>query len=287
VEGVTKGGQELRGTIKSIGHKFGLEISRVKRPLLDYSPYNDFPPESLRRKRFYNVGAGKFAHPCWTNLDCKSEHYQAAQTHPFVEFDLMRLEPLPIEDNTAEIIYSSHCIEHVNDPAVLNLLKESHRALKPNGCLRLTTPDMELFYGAYVRNDIDFWYWRGRYDRASIHQLFLSHFAGQLSEINPDNSAHTKYTDDEIKAVFSTLEMTDAFEFFSGQCVYNPKHAGNHINHWTHDKVFSFLHDAGFSQCNRSAYGQSSSPPLRDTTLFDNTHPRISLYVESFKEGTH
>jgi hypothetical protein len=35
-----------------------------------------FPKESIDQRRFYNVGAGRFSHPFWTNLDKVSEHYK-------------------------------------------------------------------------------------------------------------------------------------------------------------------------------------------------------------------
>jgi len=43
------------------------------------------------------------------------------------------------------------------------------------------------------------------------------------------------------------------------------------------------LRKAGFSKIFLSGYGQSFSPVLRNTDLFDNTHPEISLYVEAIK----
>jgi hypothetical protein len=35
----------------------------------------------------------------------------------------------------------------------------------------------------------------------------------------------------------------------------------------------------------RSGYNQSVSPLLRNSTLFDSTHPQMSIYVEAIKEG--
>jgi len=177
------------------------------------------------------------------------------------------------------------------------MLTESHRILKPGGCVRMTAPDMALDYRAYVKKDIEFWFWRHNYSRtgkwehiykiplnkASIEQLFLSHFARQLSMISIDDSPEKKYTDAEISEVFSTQSTEDAMAFFSRQCEFNPDHPGSHMNYWTHSKLIPFLQKAGFSECYISAYGQSQFPPLCDTNLFDNTHPGLSLYVEAIK----
>ena len=249
----------------------------------DLSLYNAIDSISKEKKRFYNIGAGLFKHLYWTNIDYNTEHYRSSQKYPFINYNLMELKPLPIENNIAEAVYSSHVIEHISDEAVINMLKESYRILKPGGYIRLTTPDMQLEYDAYKRNDIKFWYWVSDYSRkgtweelyktplskATIHQLFLEHFATQLSKISNDDSAVIKYDDSEIIKVFSDLSIEKAFDYFTKQCNYNPNYPGNHINWWTCDKLTAFLQKAGFTKCYRSAYGQSRFAPTRDLHYFD------------------
>ncbi len=259
--------------------------------------YVGFPEESLQKKRFYNVGAGEFYHPYWTNVDYATEHYSESQTAPFLQYDLMALEPLPVATDSAEIVYSSHTIEHVSDAAVRNLLAESYRILKPGGGIRLTTPNAWLELQAYQRRDISFWYWKDWYSapgtweklykvplsEASIHQLFLHHFASQLSEIDIDDSPPKKYSDSEISEYFAEHPDVSGLDYFTSKCTYNPDHPGNHINWWVGEKLTSFLREAGFSAPYVSGYGQSLFAPLRDTALFDSTHPKMSLYVEAIK----
>lgn len=275
--------------------KLGFDITRTQKA--DTNLYGNFPQESLVKRRFYNIGAGLFEHPYWTNIDYATDHYSTSQKNPFINYNLMELKPLPIEDNVAELIYSSHTIEHVSDEAVRNILRESYRILKPGGGIRLTTPDAGLEFQAYRRKDIAFWYWVEQYSRpgtceslykiplskASIHQLFLDHFASQLCEINIDDSPQRKYSDSEIIEIFSSNPDIKILDYFTKQCKFNPDHSGNHINWWTHDKLISFLKEAGFSEPYRSGWGQSLFPPLRQTNLFDGTHPKISLYVEAIK----
>lgn len=286
----------MKRLIRHFVNRLGFDITRKVKPEPNLSVYDDFPKDSLLGRRFYNIGAGSFGHPYWTNIDYATEHYGEFQKDAFVDYDLMAIKPLPIEDNVAELVYSSHTIEHVSDEAVRNMLGEAYRILKPNGGIRLTTPDAQLEFQAYRRRDIRFWYWVDWYcqpgsweeqytvplDKASIHQLFLHHFASQLSEIAID-IAPKKYSDSEISAIFSTTPDVEALDFFTQQCKYTSDHPGNHINWWTHEKVISFLKEAGFSNPYISAYGQSAFPPLRDIDLFDNTHPKISLYVEAMK----
>jgi predicted SAM-dependent methyltransferase len=287
--------QAMKQAIRQTVNRFGIDLVRI--PVSDLSLYDGFPEESLREKRFYNVGAGLFSHPYWINIDHDSDHYRFVQLSSFLSYNLMKLEPFPLEDNSAEIFYTSHTIEHVSNEAVFNLVKEAYRVLKPGGCIRLTTPDAQLEYEAYKRNDLSFWYWVVDYVRpgtwekqykvplseASIHQLFLHHFASQLCEIATDDTPQKKYTDGEIIEILSTHTMEDALDFFTSQCKYNLDHPGNHINWWTYEKLSSFLRRAGFQVCYKSGYGQSLFPPLRNITLFDKTHPKITLYVEAIK----
>jgi hypothetical protein len=154
-----------------------------------------------------------------------------------------------------------------------------------------------LEFQAYKRRDIKFWYWVDWYStpgtweklykvplsEASIHQLFLNHFASQLCEIDIDDSPPKKFSDAEIAEIFSKSPDVQTLDYFTKLCKYNPEHPGSHINWWTHEKLVSFLKEAGFSEPYRSGWAQSVFPPLRETSLFDNTHPRISLYVEAIK----
>lgn len=261
------------------------------------SIYDNYSEDSLLRRRFYNIGAGKFAHPYWTNIDYATKHYSNVQDTPFINYNLMKLKRLPIEDNVAELVYSSHTIEHVSDEAVQNMLNESYRILKPGGGIRLTTPNAWLEFQAYMRKDTKFWYWVDSYTQpgsweklykiplstASIHQIFLHHFASQLCEIDIDDSAQKKFSDSEIVQIFTSNPDVKTLDYFTKQCKFNPEYPGNHINWWTHDKLISFLKKAGFTEPYISGWGQSVFPPLRDNSLFDKTHPKISLYVEAIK----
>ncbi len=48
-------------------------------------------------------------------------------------------------------------------------------------------------------------------------------------------------------------------------------------------KLVKFLRSAGLSDLRPSRYGQSRSPVLRNTRLFDCKHPEVSLYIECQK----
>ena len=287
----------MKKLLRALANRCDLDIVRMGKIKKDYGFYDHFSHESLRQKRFYNIGAGKFAHQYWTNVDYANESYRVVQRHPFLQYDLMAQCPLPIESDVAEAVYSSHVIEHVTDDAVRNMLAESYRILKPGGVIRLTAPDALLIFKAYQHGDRNFWDWfhlhflhdalNMRYkcppEKASIHQLFLHLFATQLSEIGLDDSAPQKCSDAEIIEVMSAHPAVETLDYFTRRCRFNPDHTRNHLNWWTCEKLIAFLKEAGFSNPYRSGWGQSLCPPMRNNALFDNTIPIMSLYVEAVK----
>jgi len=63
----------------------------------------------------------------WNNMD--------------IEVDITK--PLPFANNSADYIFSEHCIEHVTLQEGYSFIAECLRILKPNGKIRLATPDIE------------------------------------------------------------------------------------------------------------------------------------------------
>lgn len=62
------------------------------------------------------------------------------------------LRPLPFHDNTFDIVYHSQFIEHLPHDKAFSFIRECHRILKPNGILRLVTPDLKNQAAEYLRN---------------------------------------------------------------------------------------------------------------------------------------
>lgn len=58
---------------------------------------------------------------------------------------------LPYEENTVDLIYSSHTLEYFDRTEVLEVLKEWHRVLKIGGILRLAVPNFESMINLYIQ----------------------------------------------------------------------------------------------------------------------------------------
>ena len=82
-------------------------------------------------KVIVNLGCGKDKKPEEIGVDIM------AGPNVDVVADL-NIYPMPFEDNSVDIIRSSHCFEHLNN--LVALMEDIHRILKPGGLLEFTVP---------------------------------------------------------------------------------------------------------------------------------------------------
>lgn len=258
-----------------------------------------FPEASLQERHFYNIGAGSFRHKYWTNVDYASDWYAGQQEGTvFINHDLLTLAPLPIANSVAEAVYTSHTVEHITDEAVAVMLSEACRILKPGGCFRITTPDIDLHYAAWQTDDVDFYYWRELYSHPDLcaklrlnpardyplGQQFLFNFATHVSELVNTNTL-AKISTVELARLFAEHPYEEALNICAARCPIEEqqKNPGFHINWWNEAKLRRMLAEAGFTVIYKSGYGQSLCPPMRDVMLFDQQDPKISIYMEARK----
>ena len=91
---------------------------------------------------YLNVGCGSRFHPAWTNLDLVA-------THPSVlAHDVRR--GLPFPENSFEVVYHSHVLEHMETSDARKFIGECVRVLKPGGVLRMAVPDLERIVRDYL-----------------------------------------------------------------------------------------------------------------------------------------
>ena len=257
-----------KSLVKKVVSAFGYEIHRSVQEQNDL--YDNYSAESLRKKCFYNIGPGEWYHRYWTNVDFATAWYGQYQKHEFINYDLMSLQPLPIESGKAEIIYSSQVIEHITDEAARNLFRESARV-----CGTWRDPprhyaDINLNLAAFRRGDRAYFHWVDR--RVSLAQAFLGTFASELAGWGPGRPPG-KFTDQEITALFADGDPEPSFISLTSMCTYKVEKAGGHINWWNFPKLSGFIREAGFQTVYRSGFGQSAAPPLRNTELLTLPFP--------------
>lgn len=69
----------------------------------------------------------------------------------FVHHDLSY--GIPLADNSADFIYSSHFLEHLDRGIAKQLIAESFRVLRPNGVIRIGVPDLAYAWILYQRGE--------------------------------------------------------------------------------------------------------------------------------------
>jgi len=89
-----------------------------------------------------NLGCGNQICPGWINIDI-------TRTGPsVVAHDLSTGIPLPNE--SCEVVYHSHVLEHLKRPDAQFFMRECFRVLKPGGLLRVAVPDLEQVCRQYL-----------------------------------------------------------------------------------------------------------------------------------------
>ena len=96
-------------------------------------------------KKYINLGCGTvfIDSPQWINLDFDSSNKAIRKAN--------LLNTLPLKENSASVIYSSHFFEHIPRSCIQDFLKECFRVLKQNGVLRFVLPDLENMALTYLK----------------------------------------------------------------------------------------------------------------------------------------
>lgn len=81
----------IRNVSKKLLKMLGYEVRKVGHLPDDKLYTRLYPKVDILARRFYNIGAGSFYHPCWTNVDYDSNWYAAnrAKTQSGLPYDLL------------------------------------------------------------------------------------------------------------------------------------------------------------------------------------------------------
>ena len=64
------------------------------------------------------------------------------------------MKKIPLKSSSADVIYSSHMLEHLDSDEVKKFLKEAKRVLIAGGIIRLVVPDLEKLINQYNKDKL-------------------------------------------------------------------------------------------------------------------------------------
>lgn len=80
--------------------------------------------------------------------DDQSQFIRTARVTPIYWADVAKRIPFP--DNSADVIYSSHMLEHLDLTEAQRFIAEARRVLAPKGILRIAVPDLKRLVDRYI-----------------------------------------------------------------------------------------------------------------------------------------
>lgn len=101
-------------------------------------------------KDYLNIGF-------WTNLEQNKLYANPNGVTDTVLLNFDLTNGIPASDNSLEVVYHSHMLEHLTNIEGIDFLRECNRVLQPGAIMRLLVPDLESFSKKYVEGD-DFFF---------------------------------------------------------------------------------------------------------------------------------
>ncbi len=253
-----------------------------------------YPKVSLDEKKFYNIGAANwFHHKYWTNIHNGTDYYlQESLKHDYLYYDITQKGKLPIESDSAEIVYCANTIQYINEDSTTHLFKEIYRILKEGSIFRLTAPDISILYRAVkrkdntrfidyenlIKNDRDFL-------KDSTIQLFLLFSYTQLSKLYMDANPDA-LEDHEFLELTQGRDLKSIMEILRKKAE-NLKEKSDNPKNWIiwydKERMIKLLKECGFKDIIISGFGQSVAPILRNTNFFDKTNSQFCFYLDAVK----
>ena len=198
-----------------------------------------------------------------------------------VNFDLSKELPLPFVNNRFKAIYTSHCMEHLTVSQVKHIFKESQRILDFGGIFRVIVPSIDLYFDKYDGKDLSFFNWirnKSIYRHDSWLRFIVREFAGPVVDDFEDQELVENYKKQGREKFIQTLNQ------LSNNCRDENKNIPDiHKSAWNFNTMRELLLESGFSHVKKSQRHKSEFRIFRKKSIYDNTRPNISLYVEAFK----
>lgn len=117
----------------------------------------------------YNLGCGTNLYQgflnvgYWTQFQVGGLYKDLNGTHNTLMLNHDLRDGVPASDNSLDLVYHSHMLEHLSYEEGIRFIRDCYRALRPGGVMRVLVPDLEVWINAYLRNDVFFFEQYRRY----------------------------------------------------------------------------------------------------------------------------
>jgi len=143
-----------------------------------------------------NLGGGKdWSEKGWKNLDLDNG------------YDLSEKYLTDFPDESVALIYTSHCIEHIEFKKAYRLLVDCYRVLKKEGTIRIVVPDVDILSDILLNKNFEWLKKRNSFYYSQVPDLvFLDHIF-ELSGLSGALLGDSSSTDHKSFFSFSVLSI--------------------------------------------------------------------------------
>ena len=243
---------------------------------INYSKYNN-------KSLFINLGCGGFSHKKWINYDLpgKTEYFKKILGKPNIDFYPLDLcdenSKINQDDNTVDLVYISHVIDHLDKKSISRTLRDIYRVLKPGGILRIVLPFTDRFLENCKLVE--------KQEQVPIEQKLIS----TCLTIKHSLSDAQKIKDEKLFeiAVASNYKFEDIEKYLANSIdtlyKFEPNSPYRRLAYFNHQIMLAYSESAGFRACFPLLKGHSFAKPFLNPHVFDVTEPQMSMYFELLK----
>lgn len=248
-----------------------------------------------------NLGCGSQVHPEWLNLDLGGPA-------PWVVPLDLRAEQWPLQDESVDLVYASHVLEHFARGDGEAFLRKIHSILKPGGGVRLVVPDLEGLAESYLAcvraaraGDND----RSAADRHEwsvielIDQMVRDLPGGEMLRfwcerpVRAEDFVIERLGDEALAVIHATKPPQPRLEPYTRPKEVFEFRKGGELHKWMYDEVSltALLRRIGFEGVVRKNFNESSFHGFEwqdlDASHRDPSRPRKpdSLFLEARKRS--
>jgi predicted SAM-dependent methyltransferase len=255
--------------------------------------------------KLLNLGCGQNFHHAWVNVDFNSHS-------PLVTSYNLN-EGIPFPDNSFDVVYNSHLLEHFSKEYAPVFLHECFRVLKQNGIIRVVVPDLEQIARSYLdamdkalRGDIQA---RDRYEWILLEmfdQMVRNKSGGAMLEYwrqnpMPAEEFVIERVGSEVINILAILRNPDIEKSISTNNTQSNITVSNdplalglfrlsgEVHQWMYDRysLNRILKNAGFTDIRQCSADESAIPDFNEynlDTLADGSIQKPdSLFMEAIK----